>query len=102
MKKSRVAENLFLVLQLGISMIVPILLCTAIGYLIDKKFHTNWIIVFIILGVLTGVRSVYVLVSHELKAAKREQAAEKPEWERKAFGSEMPGEPESEDPYDED
>ncbi|MCR5149436.1 MAG: AtpZ/AtpI family protein [Eubacterium sp.] len=97
MKKNRVAENLFLVLQIGISMIVPILLCTAIGYFIDKKFHTKWIIFFIILGVLSGFRSVYVLVRREVLAAKKMQE-EIPEWQKKAFSNETDDE-ESEDEF---
>ncbi|MCR5368748.1 Putative F0F1-ATPase subunit Ca2+/Mg2+ transporter [Eubacterium ruminantium] len=84
MKRSRVAENLFLVLQIGISMLVPILLCTAIGYFIDKKYHTKWIILFIVLGVLSGFRSVYSLVKKEINAARREEK-DRPEWEKKAF-----------------
>ena len=85
MKKSRVAENLFLVLQLGISMIVPIMLCTAAGYFIDKKFGTHWMIPLIILGVLSGAVSVWTLVKKEL-AAVRKQQEDIPEWQKKAFG----------------
>ena len=86
MKKSRVAENLFLVLQLGISMIVPILLCTAAGYYIDKKFGTHWMIPLIILGVLSGGVSVWTLVKRELAEAEKKE--ETPEWQRKAFSAE--------------
>ncbi|HCA20751.1 MAG TPA: F0F1-ATPase subunit [Lachnospiraceae bacterium] len=86
MKKSRVAENLFLVLQLGISMIVPILLCTAAGYFIDKKFGTHWMIPLIILGVLSGGVSVWTLVKKELIVAKKEEDI--PEWQKKAFAVE--------------
>ena len=87
MKKSRVAENLFLVLQLGISMIVPILLCTAAGYFIDKKFGTHCMIPLIILGVLSGGVSVWTLVKKELIAAKKEEDI--PEWQKKAFAVEF-------------
>ena len=84
MKKSRVAQNLFLVLQLGISMMVPILLCTAAGYFIDKKFGTHWMIPLIILGLLSGAVSVWTLVKRELAAAKKQQD-DIPEWQKKAF-----------------
>jgi len=52
-----------LILQLGISMIVPIMLCLFLGIWLDKVFGTKPVImiVFIILGVCAGFRSVYVL-----------------------------------------
>lgn len=52
-----------LILQLGISMIVPILICLFIGVWIDRFFDTSplFLIIFIILGVGAGFRSIYVL-----------------------------------------
>lgn len=52
-----------LILQIGISMLVPILLCIFVGIWLDKVFDTKPIlmIIFIILGVGAGFRSVYVL-----------------------------------------
>ena len=99
MKKNRVAENLFLVLQLGISMMVPILLCTAAGYFIDKKFGTHSMIPLIILGVLSGCVSVWTLVKKELIAAKKKEDI--PEWQKKAFAKEA-AEPDDEDEFPDD
>ena len=63
MKKNNVVfQTLSLISQLGISMIVPVLLCTALGVLLEKKFSLSLTIPLIILGVLAGARNVYVLV----------------------------------------
>ena len=50
--------------QIAISMLVPIFLCFFIGKAIDSIFDINgiFLIVFTIIGVLAGFRSVYVLV----------------------------------------
>lgn len=50
--------------QIAISMLVPIFLCFFIGKAIDSLFDINgiFLIVFTIIGVLAGFRSVYVLV----------------------------------------
>ena len=50
-----------LISQLGISMLVPIFLCTFIGVKIDERFETSFTIPLIILGILAGARNVYVL-----------------------------------------
>lgn len=63
MKKNNVVfQTLSLISQLGISMIVPVLLCTALGVFLEKKFSLSLTIPLIILGVLAGARNVYVLV----------------------------------------
>ena len=51
-----------LISQLGISMIVPVFLCTFAGMKLDEKFSTSFTIPLIIIGVLAGFRNVYVLV----------------------------------------
>ncbi|MBQ2922192.1 MAG: AtpZ/AtpI family protein [Tyzzerella sp.] len=58
----KVYRTLALISQLGISMIVPILLCTAIGVYLDEKFSLPLTIPLIVLGILAGGRNVYVLV----------------------------------------
>ena len=58
-----IGKALALVTQIGVSMIVPIFLCLVLGSFLDKIFHTGNIlmIVFIILGVCAGFRSVYIM-----------------------------------------
>ncbi len=52
-----------LILQIGISMLVPIFICIFLGIWLDKIFDTKPVImiIFIIIGVGAGFRSVYVL-----------------------------------------
>lgn len=61
-KESTKALALFT--QVAISMLVPIFLCFFIGYGIDRFFDTNgiFLIIFTVLGILAGFRSVYMLV----------------------------------------
>lgn len=61
-KESTKALALFT--QIAISMLVPIFLCFFIGKAIDNIFDINgiFLIVFTIIGVMAGFRSVYVLV----------------------------------------
>lgn len=57
-------KALALFTQIAVSMLVPIFLCFFIGYAIDGIFNINgiFLILFTIVGVLAGFRSVYVLV----------------------------------------
>lgn len=52
-----------LILQLGISMVVPIFLCLMAGIWLDKVFSTAPVImiIMILIGIGAGFRSVYIL-----------------------------------------
>ena len=67
MFKSEVFKSWALVLQLGISMIVPILLLVAIGYIIKSKMNIDLMLAFTIIGLLVGIRNVYVILKNYLK-----------------------------------
>lgn len=70
MKKEnrQVWEALILVFQFGISMIVPILLCTFLGVWLDKKLNTGWIVVVLFfVGALAGFTNIYKLVRRMIK-----------------------------------
>ena len=71
MKKNRsVFQALVLVTQFGISMLVPILLCTLLGVYIGKRFSIPIIAVpLFLIGALAGFRNVYRLAKsvHEDK-----------------------------------
>lgn len=56
-------------------MIIPIILCLFIGKWLDGKFGTNaiFLIIFIILGVLSAFRNLYVLVIKDYKAETSEE-----------------------------
>ncbi len=57
-----VYTTLALISQLGISMIVPVFLCIFVGVKLDEKYGWSTTIPLIIVGVLSGIRNVYVLV----------------------------------------
>lgn len=84
MKHNQVFEKLYLILQVGITMLTPILLCMAAGFLIDRHFGTSLLAFFIILGVLSGYRAVYVLLKNHIKGIEKKDEPDK-EWVKKAF-----------------
>ena len=60
--KRSVFRSLVLVTQFGISMLVPILLCTMLGAYIGEKFSIPIITVpLFIIGALAGFRNVYIM-----------------------------------------
>ncbi len=62
--KKSVYRTLALLSQVGISMLVPILLCAWLGSFLEEKFSIPVFIPLIIMGVLAGFRNVYYLVRH--------------------------------------
>lgn len=62
--KKSVHRTFALITQLGISMIVPILMCVLFGSWLEEKTAVPLTIPFIILGVLAGGRNVYLLARH--------------------------------------
>ena len=69
-------KNFVLISQLGISMIVPVLLCTFIGAWLEKKYSFPFTIVFIVIGILAGGRSVYALIQKAIQEPKEEEDEE--------------------------
>lgn len=73
MKKHGVfARCLLMITQVSITLLAPIILCTAIGVWLDGKFGWHTTIVLLILGIISGGRSAYVLVSSMLKEVEKE------------------------------
>ena len=66
MFKSEVFKSWALVLQLGISVLVPIFLMIVFAYIIKEYFKIDLMLLFVILGVLAGVRNVYVILKNYL------------------------------------
>lgn len=60
-------RTLALISQLGISIIVPILLCTLGGAWLEKKFSLPFTLPLMILGILAGVRNAYYLLKEANK-----------------------------------
>lgn len=68
MFKSEVFKSWALVLQLGISMMVPILLLVAGAYFIKTKLNVDLMLFFVIFGVIVGARNVYVILRNYLNS----------------------------------
>lgn len=52
--------------QFAINMLVPIFLCSAIGYFIDRHLGTSWVfIVMFFVGAVAGARNIYILAKRE-------------------------------------
>lgn len=62
--------------QLGISVLLPILLCVLAGVWLDDRFGTSLTVVFIVLGVLAGVRNAYVMLHKIVNDMKEERDEE--------------------------
>ena len=56
-----VFRSFSLVLQFGINMIVPILLCTFVGIFLDRLLSTSFIVIIMFfLGAMAGFRNIYI------------------------------------------
>ena len=56
-------KNLVLISQVGISVLVPIALMTALGLFLKERFHANWIlIVCILFGISGGMSAAWTLL----------------------------------------
>lgn len=60
-KHRELIRCLSLVSQLGITMLTPVILCVLLGVWLDKKFSTYFTLPLLILGILAGARSAYLL-----------------------------------------
>ncbi len=59
---------LTLITQFGINMLVPIFLCFFVGYYLDKKLGTSYLmIIFFFIGALAGFRNIYIFARRMTK-----------------------------------
>lgn len=71
--KKSVFRSLAMVTQLGLCVITPVLLCVFIGYQIDVLLGTRWVMVpMLVLGVLSGGRCAWMMVTRVTEAERRE------------------------------
>ena len=73
--KKSVYTTLAMISQVGISMVVPILLCTYAGVWLEEKFDFPWTVIMIVVGVLAGVRNVIAMLKR-MKQITEEDADE--------------------------
>ncbi len=59
---NQILRMLYLITQVGVTMLVTIFLCIAMGMAIDNFFGTELLVWFIVLGVISGFRSVFILI----------------------------------------
>lgn len=69
MKKSTWINGLSLVTQLGVTMIVPILICTLVGNYLDEKINTSplFMIILLLLGVAAAFRNLFYHTHKQMK-----------------------------------
>lgn len=62
-----VYRSFALILQVGVNMLVPICMMTALGIFLDEKFETGfWMIVLFIVGAIAGGQNSYRMVKRVL------------------------------------
>ncbi len=76
-----VYQSLTMIFQFGINMVVPIVMMTALGIWLDRKFGAGWFtIVLFIVGAVAGAQNVYRMAksiySTPDKNKKKEKARE--------------------------
>ena len=77
-----IVESFSMVLQFGINMITPIVMCIALGVWIGDKYNMDWIVIpLFFVGVLAGYNSIFRMVQKFLKkkdtSTKKEQNVKK-------------------------
>ena len=59
---SKIVRSLSMISQFSIHMLVPICMCSYIGFLLDEKLNTSFLfIILFFIGALAGGRNVYLL-----------------------------------------
>ena len=71
-RKKSLFKIIGLVSQLGVSIVVPVFLCTFLGMFLDKKFSISITVWLIVLGVLAGARNAYYLLKQAVDAMKED------------------------------
>lgn len=75
-----VFRSLAMISQLGFCVLAPTLFCVFIGYQIDSRYGTMWMIPLLILGILAGVRCAWQMLRSVMAQERRD--AEKKRQER--------------------
>lgn len=63
---NQVWKMIYLITQIGFTMLTTIFLCIGLGWAVDKFFGTKLLVWFIVLGVIAGFKSVYILIRRYL------------------------------------
>ena len=71
-KRGVVARCLMMVTQVSITLLAPIILCTAAGVWLDGRYGCHTTVVLLILGIIAGGKNAYTLVSAMIKEIEKE------------------------------
>lgn len=74
--KKSVYTTFAMISQVGLSMVVPILLCTYAGVWLEERYEFPYTVIMIIVGVMAGVRNVIAMVKRMKQIAEEESDEE--------------------------
>ena len=74
--KKSVYTTFAMISQVGISMVVPILLCTYAGDWLGEKFDFPLTVIMIVVDVLAGVRNIIAMIYKMKKATEEDKNEE--------------------------
>ena len=73
-KNREVVESASMVLQFGLNMIIPIVLCIALGVWLGDKYDMDWIVIpLFFVGALAGYNSIFRMVQKFLKKGTKKE-----------------------------
>lgn len=81
MKKKHYDKSVYrsfaMILQVGINMLVPICMMTALGVYMDRKFDTSfWMIILFVIGAIAGGQNTYRMLRRMLDTPKQDKQKE--------------------------
>lgn len=63
-----IVDVISMLFQFGINMIVPIIICIALGIWIGNRYQMEWVVVpFFFMGAIAGYTSIFKMVKKYLK-----------------------------------
>ena len=75
--KRELTESFSMVLQFGLNMIIPIVMCIALGVWIGDKYDMDWIVIpLFFVGALAGYTSIFKMVKQYLKKTEKKTKKE--------------------------
>lgn len=74
--KKSVYTTFAMISQVGLSMVVPILLCTYAGVWLEERHDFPYTVIMIVVGVLAGIRNVIAIVKRMQQITEEESDEE--------------------------
>ena len=78
-------KYLSLISQVGFTMVTPVLLCTFVGIKLEEKFHFPFILIFLLLGVISGCMSGYRLIMNSIKKMEKDKVKREIQIQKNSF-----------------